>query len=373
MLLGAQVLWGVGFGLLSPVWPLFLREIGAAPQDIGLVFGVGNVVAALGFLPAGFLADRIGRKPMLLAAWIVSTSGAAAFLPLQDWHGAFIGSALYWSGTMSLPLMTAQLAATTPRDSLGRAIGLVFGAYFLGNIIGSPFAGALGAAVGLRATIGLAVLAFIASSTLVFGVRAMPPIAERGRVSFPRTFWTLLGVAPVGALLSIVSIALLPLYLREIAAVPLERVGVYVALVALGAAVLAPAAGRLADGIGAVPALIGAATVLTIGAGLIALSGRSEPLIVVAALLLGATQAANPVLAAAVERIIPPARIALGYATYQLAFAIGFGSGGAVAGFLYEADPLLPFLVTVALALPVAAVIGLVIARAAPPQIPPIK
>ena len=302
MLLGAQVLWGVGFGLLSPVWPLFLREIGAAPQDIGLVFGVGNVVAALGFLPAGFLADRIGRKPMLLAAWIISTSGAAAFLPLQDWHGAFI-----------------------------------------------------------------------ASTTLVFGVRAMPPIAERGRVSFPRTFWTLLGVAPVGALLSIVSIALLPLYLREIAAVPLERVGVYVALVALGAAVLAPAAGRLADGIGAVPALIGAATVLTIGAGLIALSGRSEPLIVVAALLLGATQAANPVLAAAVERIIPPARIALGYATYQLAFAIGFGSGGAVAGFLYEADPLLPFLVTVALALPVAAVIGLVIARAVTPQSLPIR
>src|SRR5437867_1937648 len=146
----------------------------------------------------------------------VAAAGAAAFLPLQEWHGAFIGSALYWSGTMSLPLMTAQLAATTPRDSLGRAIGLVFGAYFLGNIIGSPFAGALGAAVGLRATIGLAVLAFIASTTLVFGVRAMPPIAERGSLRFPRTFWTLLGVAPVGALLSIVSIALQPLYLREI-------------------------------------------------------------------------------------------------------------------------------------------------------------
>jgi predicted MFS family arabinose efflux permease len=86
----------------------------------------------------------------------------------------------------------------------------------------------------------------------------------------------------------------------------------------------------------------------------------------VAALLLGATQAANPVLAAAVERILPPSRVALGYATYQLAFAVGFGSGGTVAGFLYEADPLLPFLVTVALALPIAATVAVVIARIAP-------
>ena len=82
--------------------------------------------------------------------------------------------------------------------------------------------------------------------------------------------------------------------------------------------------------------------------------------------MLGATQAANPVLAAVVERILPPTRLALGYASYQLAFAVGFGSGGTLAGFLYEADPLLPFLVTVALALPVAALVAIVIVRIAP-------
>ncbi|TMG32978.1 MAG: hypothetical protein E6H94_11285 [Chloroflexi bacterium] len=71
-------------------------------------------------------------------------------------------------------------------------------------------------------------------------------------------------------------------------------------------------------------------------------------------------------LAAVVERILPPTRLALGYASYQLAFAVGFGSGGTLAGFLYEADPLLPFLVTVALALPVAALVAIVIVRIAP-------
>src|SRR5204863_9763872 len=85
-----------------------------------------------------------------------------------------------------------------------------------------------------------------------------------------------------------------------------------------------------------------------------------------AALLLGATQAANPVVASAVERIIPPARAAQGYATYQVAFALGLGAGGTVAGFLYEADPLLPFIASAALALPVAAIVAAVLSSATP-------
>ena len=54
-------------------------------------------------------------------------------------------------------------------------------------------------------------------------------------------------------------------------------------------------------------------------------------------------------------------------APVQVAFAIGFGSGGTIAGFLYEADPLLPFIVTAALALPVAATIAAVLSSATAP------
>ena len=70
------------------------------------------------------------------------------------------------------------------------------------------------------------------------------------------------------------------------------------------------------------------------------------------------------IVASAVERIIPPARAAQGYATYQVAFALGFGAGGTAAGFLYDADPLLPFIATAALALPIAAIVSAVLYRA---------
>jgi predicted MFS family arabinose efflux permease len=189
---------------------------------------------------------------------------------------------------------------------------------------------------------------------------------ERGPFRPPRAFWILLAITPFAAMLSIVSLAFLPVYLREVAAIPLDRVGVYLGLVSLGAAGLAVAAGRLADAIGAVPALLGAAGLVTAASILMALSGRTEPLVGLSALLLGGTQAANPVVASAVERIIPPARAAQGYATYQIAFALGFGAGGTVAGFLYEADPLLPFIVTAALALPVAVAVAVVLSATSP-------
>ena len=345
------------------MWPLYLRELGASAQEIGIVFGAGNLVAVLCFLPAGYLADRIGRKPVMIAASLVAALGVASFVPLTDWRGSFLGSALYWSGTAGLPLLIAYVTSTTPRAELGRSLGIVLGAYFAGNIIGAPVAGVIAASVGFRAAIAVAAVLLAGSAAVTLALRSVPPVRERGPFRPPRTFWILLAITPFAAGISIVALAFLPVYLREIAAIPLDRLGVYLGLVSVGAAGLAVAAGRLADAIGAVPALLSAAVVVTAASVLMAFSGRAEPLVGLAALLLGATQAANPVVASAVERIIPPARAAQGYATYQVAFALGFGAGGTAAGFLYEADPLLPFIATAALALPVAAIVAAVLSR----------
>ena len=148
----------MGFGLFATLTPLFLKEIGATPTDIGVVFGGGSAAAALTFLPIGLAADRWGTKPLLVATWFASMVGGAAFLPLSDWHGALIGSFLYNVGNAAFPLLSAHLAASTPRARLGSELGIVYGAFFFGTIFASPFAGPLGAAIGLQVnTTGAAV------------------------------------------------------------------------------------------------------------------------------------------------------------------------------------------------------------------------
>jgi MFS family permease len=259
--------------------------------------------------------------------------------------------------------MSAHLAALTPRARLSGELGIVYGAFFFGTILASPFAGRIGEAVGLRGGIAIATIAFTLSSALTFRLSRTPPTAHVPGPPLPRSFWTLLAITPLAAVITTVVNPLFPVYVRDIAAIPLERVGVYVGLVALGAALFSAAGGRVADRLGPVPAVVGAGAVLTLGAGTIALSGRSELPLAVGSFLLGAQIAPNPVLAGALERILPPARTALGYSGFQLVFALGFGSGGFLSGVLYDADPLLPLLVQLALALPLTALVAVIVSR----------
>jgi len=138
---------------------------------------------------------------------------------------------------------------------------------------------------------------------------------------------------------------------------------VFVGLVALGSALSSAVNGRIGDRFGAVPAIVGSGAVLTLGAATIALSGRAESTLAVGSLLLGSQTAANPVLVSALARVLPPARAGLGYTGFQLVYALGFGGGGLLSGVLYDADPLLPLLVQIALALPITALVAVIVAR----------
>ncbi|HEX6061624.1 MAG TPA: MFS transporter [Candidatus Limnocylindria bacterium] len=364
LLVVVQILWGLGFGLIGPLQPLYLQTLGADPGQIGLVFGVGNIVGGLLVIPAGALADRRGRRIVIVASGICGTVGAASLVLLDHWEWSFASSILYWAGTAALPIMSAHVSASAPRAVLGRAMGAVYGSFFVGFIVASPLSGALAARFGMRAAI-LAGAAFFALSTVT--TLALGPGRGAhllGDARFPRAFWVLLALAPVGAFVAVLPTPLLPVYVRDVVDAPLELVGVYIACVSLGSALFSTVAGRLADRYGPAPAVILNALVLTIGCAMAALLAANGLLVAFGLVLAGANVASNPVFAALLERIVPPARAALGYASFQLVYAVGFGVGGIAAGSLYNEDARLPMLVTIALALPVAVIFALVIARA---------
>ena len=363
ILVAVQVLWGLGFGLVGPLQPLFLRSLGAEPSQVGLVFGVGTIVGGLLVLPAGWIADHRGRRLVIVASGMSGTLGAGSLVLLDRWEWAFASSILYWAGTAALPIMSAHVAASASRAVLGRAMGAVYGAFFVGFILASPLSGALAAWSGMRAAILVGAILFALSTTAALGIDPGRGAHLLDRTRFPRAFWALLALAPIGAFVAVLPTPLLPVYVRDVAESPLELVGVYVACLSLGSALFSTIAGRLADRYGPAPAVIVNALVLTAGCAMAALLASNGILVAIGLILAGANVASNPVLAALLERIVPPARAALGYAAFQLVYSAGFGGGGIAAGTLYDADPHLPLLVTVALAIPVAGVVALVVAR----------
>ncbi len=63
--------WGIGEGMFLYFVPLYLQQLGAQPVVIGTVYSAFGFFMLLAHIPAGYLSDRLGRRPLIRAAWIL--------------------------------------------------------------------------------------------------------------------------------------------------------------------------------------------------------------------------------------------------------------------------------------------------------------
>jgi predicted MFS family arabinose efflux permease len=154
--------------------PLYLEQLGAQPLAIGTILGVFGLAMMLVHVPAGYLADRFGRRPLLVAAWIIGTA-AAWTMALAPSLGPFILGYLLYGLTafVSAPLfsyVTAARGALTAE----RAMTLTSATFNLGAVLGPVTGGWIGEAFGLRATFLTAACVFVASMATIMFLRPQP-------------------------------------------------------------------------------------------------------------------------------------------------------------------------------------------------------
>ena len=65
----ALFLWGFGEGMFFNFVPIYLDiQFALSKYDIGLILGAFGFSMAITHIPAGRLADRFGRRPLLVLA-----------------------------------------------------------------------------------------------------------------------------------------------------------------------------------------------------------------------------------------------------------------------------------------------------------------
>ncbi len=261
----------VGFGVVIPVLPVYVRSFGVGYVEVGAVISAFALMRLIASPFCGRLIDWGGERTILaIGIGIVAVSSglvgvAQSYPQLLILRGAGgIGSAMF-----TVAAMTLLLRSTSP-SVRARAIGFYQGGFLIGGMAGP----ALG---GLLATISLTAPFFFYAATLavagVFGLVMLRPSTRGARdetgVSVLRTpfrtvlrdrrfraaclanfaqGWTSFGVRN----------ALIPVLIVEVLKGPSAWTGIAFACAAVAQTLaLAPAA-RFADTIGRKPAIIGA-------------------------------------------------------------------------------------------------------------------
>lgn len=145
----------IGFSLRTPFLPFFLEDLGAdsfSSQALwtGVISAGGAAVMAIAAPIWGIVADRYGRKPMVLRAMFAGSCTICLMsLAASPWHllilrfieGAFTGT---------VAAATTLVASTTPKPRMGFALGMMQTAVFSGAAVGPLFGGLLADVIGYR-------------------------------------------------------------------------------------------------------------------------------------------------------------------------------------------------------------------------------
>ena len=274
----AQTLTIIGFSLRTPFLPFFIKDLGASSFEsqalwAGVINGGGAAVMAITAPLWGMVADRYGRKPMVVRAMFC---GAVTFglmsLARSPWHllllrfceGAFTGT---------VTASTTLVASTTPRARMGYGLGMMQMAVFSGASAGPLLGGILADQLGYRPTFVVAgALLFISAIIVATQVREQfeRPTTTRQitAADAPATLSALLLGSAMLAMLSVLFVLrvassaiqpIMPLYVERLAGSGgsvATLAGLTLGVAGLTSAIASVTLGRLADRIGQRPVLI---------------------------------------------------------------------------------------------------------------------
>ena len=266
----------VAMTLLLPFLPLYVEQLGVRdPAAIvrwsGVAYGATFFSAALVAPLWGRLADRYGRKLMLIRASLGMAVAMALIGLAQDvWQ--LVGLRLlagllggYASGS------TVLIATQTPKERSGWALGTLSSAVMAGSLVGPLIGGLLPPLIGIRWTFfGAGAVIFVAFLATLFLVREERRPARAKLDAKPAGGWAAVpdkrpvtAMLLTGMLLMLANMSIEPIitvYVAQLVAEP-SRVTVMAGFVmsaaALGSILSASRLGQLADRVGHWNVIIG--------------------------------------------------------------------------------------------------------------------
>jgi MFS family permease len=250
---------GASFAALSArglTVPLYAHELGASRFEVGALFSVSTLAAALLSLPSGILVDRFGTRALLGLSFLLAavsqltTAATSSVPPLFIWQ--VVGGL---AGGMQQAALFSAVTESTPGSRLGRSMGWLTFSMQAGFFLGPSIAGITLRWLDIRTDIAVttALLVFAIPGALAasgtrqgtgVGLSLRAPL--RALVRQPPFVPVTIGLIAVTLVWGTVG-AFLPVFGKEALGLPSAEVGYLLALQAIVNGLSRLPGGRLVD------------------------------------------------------------------------------------------------------------------------------
>lgn len=342
----STLLWGFGMSLFTYIQPLYIAELGATPEQIGLVLALSGLMVPVLHIPIGWWADRHGRRPLIRAGWLLGALATFAIAAAPDWRWVILGLTAYQLSNFAMPAFYGHLAVSTPPGSLNRVLAIITSSFTIGSIVAPALGGWIGEQWGLRAVYFGAAVTFSLSTLTIWPITVLPaagrtPSAGPRYLLSNRAFiWQIAFIFLLFFALELGQV-MIPNYLEDVRGLTLGQIGWLGTLGSLGIMLFSLALSNLPSerrGSLLLSQLVALAALILL------LNTPALLFIGLAYFIHGSNRLVRPIVDARLAYSLTPATLSFGYGFREMAMRSGLAAAPYVAGLLYAYHPAWPLI-----------------------------
>lgn len=345
-------LWGMGEGQFTYLLPLYLSELGANPIQIGSILALAAAGAVITHIPTGYIADRLGRKPIIMVGFGLAAAVTLVMYLAPDLR-LFVPALVIYQFTsfLSGPL-SAYITGARGTQSIQRAITLVWIGYWSALIVSPTIGGLIARSYGIRSLFGIALVLFVLSFFILLPLN--PQVPEHRSIRLDRykpllTNWNFLhflGLVFAVFVAMQLGMPLAPNFVSEVRGFDVWIIGLLGTCNSIGSVVLHLfLGGRMPQRMLVITQIMMAAYIF------ILLSSHSLPWLLVAFFFRSSWHLAHGMTVAQIGQVVSQSNIGLALGFVESVYGMALVLGPIAAGWLYELAPELPFQVSLILIL----------------------
>ncbi|MGB2826276.1 MAG: MFS transporter [Thermoplasmata archaeon] len=164
----ALVVVSLGFGLLSPLLPTFRDILGMSESELSAAYSLFAFAFVFALPPAGLLADRVGRKRMIMSGVLLfGITTFALILITEPYQFALLRLLEGVGAAMVTPAAFALTLDIVPEGKRGMAMGAEGTAQLLGGLAGPALGGVIAGEINFYIPFYLAAVLSVACAVIV--------------------------------------------------------------------------------------------------------------------------------------------------------------------------------------------------------------